>query len=115
MNQIRLGLIGDNISEFWAPALHRLAASQLNIELSYDLMTPSHQGLDFEECLTHARHLGLSGVNVTLPFKQRAFEQARIEDNATRNLGAVNTLLFVASLYRTSGERSTSTAASADV
>ena len=105
MNQIRLGLIGDNISEFRAPALHRLAASQLNIELSYDLMISSHQGLDFEECLTHARHLGLSGVNVTLPFKQRAFEQARIEDNATRNLGAVNTLRFVSSLDRTSGER----------
>ena len=97
MDQIRLGLIGDNISQSWAPALHRLAASQLNIELSYDLIIPSHHGLDFEECLTHARHLGFSGVNVTLSFKQRAFEHAKIEDNATRNLGAVNTLLFISS------------------
>ena len=105
MDQIRLGLIGDNISESRAPARHRLAASQLNIELSCDLIIPSQQGLDFEERLTHARHLGLSGVNVTLPFKQRAFEQAKIEDNATRNLGAVNTLRFVSSLDRTSGER----------
>ena len=97
MDRIRLGLIGDNISKSRAPALHRLAASQLDIELSYDLIIPARQGLDFEECLTHARHLGLSGVNVTLPFKQRAFEQAKIEDNATRNLGAVNTLRFVSS------------------
>lgn len=97
MDQIRLGLIGDTTSESRARVLHRLAASQLNIELSYDLIIPSHQGLDAEECLTHARHLGLSGVNVTLPFKQRAFEQAKIEDNATRNLGAMNTSRFVSS------------------
>ena len=97
MDRIRLGLIGDNISASWAPALHRLAASQLDIKLSYDLIIPARQGLDFEECLAQARHSGLSGVNVTLPYKQRAFEQATIEDDATRNLGAVNTLQFVPS------------------
>ena len=87
MNQIRLGLIGDNISEFRAPALHRLAASQLNIELSYDLMIPSHQGLDFEECLTHARHLGLSGVNVTLPFKQQPLSRLGLRITPHETLG----------------------------
>ena len=91
MNQIRLGLIGDNISEFWAPALHRLAASQLNIELSYDLMTPSHQGLDFEECLTHARHLGLS-VSMSSSIQAAAFEQARLRITPHETKGAVNTL-----------------------
>ena len=68
MDQIRLGLIGDRISESRVPDLNLRAASQLNIELSDDLIMPSHQGLDFEECLTHARHLGLSGYGgLSLP------------------------------------------------
>ena len=41
MNQIRLVLMGDNISGSRVPTLHRLAVSQLNIEFSYDLIIPS--------------------------------------------------------------------------
>ena len=44
MDQIRLVLMGDNISGSQAPTLHRLAASQLNIEFSYDLIIPSLYG-----------------------------------------------------------------------
>lgn len=97
MNRVKLGLIGDNISESRAPALHRHAAGQLNIDLSYDLIIPANEGMNFEQCLARASQAGLVGVNVTLPYKQHAFAQATIQDDATRRLGAVNTVLFTSS------------------
>ena len=97
MDRVRLGLIGDNIVKSRAPALHRYAAAQLNIDLSYDLIIPANEGLNFEQCLAAARQSGLVGVNVTLPYKQHAFGQTTIEDEATYRLGAVNTVRFTSS------------------
>jgi len=96
MDRVKLGLIGDNIAGSRAPALHRQAAAQINLDLSYDLIIPAVEGLDFEQCLAKARQSGMAGVNVTLPYKQEAFRHATIESDAVRRLGAVNTISFTA-------------------
>ena len=94
MTPIKLGLIGDNIRTSSAPTLHRMAAAQWGMDLSYDLIVPPDHGMDFTAALAFARDSGLRGVNVTLPYKEKAFRQVAVADPAVRQLGAVNTVCF---------------------
>lgn len=91
----RLGLIGDNIAASRAPRLHRLAGGMRGIEVSYELLVPAEQGLDFdalfEQCRSDdSRH----GLSITYPYKERAAAKVRIEDPLVRAMGAVNTIRF---------------------
>jgi shikimate dehydrogenase len=94
MKTVKLGLIGDNILTSSAPAFHRLAAQQHGIALTYDLLVPKTLGLNFEDTVTHARSEGYHALNITLPYKERAFRLATIPDAEIRALGAVNTVIF---------------------
>ncbi|MEK9800852.1 MAG: shikimate dehydrogenase [Alphaproteobacteria bacterium] len=91
---VKLGLIGDNIHSSSAPLLHKMAAAQYGIDLSYDLIIPPKRGLDFDGALHFAVQAGLRGVNVTLPYKEQAFRRVNIADPAVQQLGAVNTICF---------------------
>ena len=90
----RLGLIGDNIAPSRSPALHRLAGDLVGLRVSYDLLVPPRLGLSFEEVLAAAQAEGLSGVNVTLPYKERVVAKVRVTDPAVARIGAVNTVRF---------------------
>ena len=94
MKPIKLGLIGDNILTSSAPAFHRLAAKQHGIALTYDLLIPKTLGQTFEDTVTHARDNGFHALNITLPYKERAFELATIPSSEILPLGAVNTVIF---------------------
>ena len=91
---VRLGLIGDNIAPSRSPALHRLAGELTGLRVSYDLLVPLQLGLGFEEVLVAAHAEGLEGVNVTLPYKERALALVRVADPAVARIGAVNTVRF---------------------
>ena len=94
MKPIKLGLIGDNILTSSAPAFHRLAAQQHGITLTYDLLIPKTLGQTFEDTMTHARDAGFHALNITLPYKERAFELATSLSPEILPLGAVNTVIF---------------------
>ena len=94
MQTVKLGLIGDNIRSSSAPKLHLIAAAQHGIDLSYELIIPAEKGFDFDAALAFARNSGFRGVNVTLPYKERAFGYVDINDPAIRQLGSVNTICF---------------------
>ncbi|MGX1309282.1 shikimate dehydrogenase [Amorphus suaedae] len=94
MQRIRLGLIGDNIRQSRSPALHRLAGAICGLDVSYDLLVPAEQGATFDELFERCRDTGYRGVNVTYPYKERAFDRVVVEEPAVRRLGACNTVLF---------------------
>jgi shikimate dehydrogenase len=94
MKPIKLGLIGDNILTSSAPEFHRLAAQQHGITLTYDLLIPKTLGQTFEDTVTHARDTGFHALNITLPYKERAFELATIPSPKILPLGSVNTVIF---------------------
>jgi shikimate dehydrogenase len=91
---LRLGLIGDNIDASSAPRLHEAAGRLLDRETRYERLVPARLGRSFEETLDFARRSGMRGVNVTLPYKERAAGLAHIADPLLRRIGAVNTILF---------------------
>ncbi len=91
---IKLGLIGDNIATSRAPKLHRLCGEMCGIGVSYDLLVPKEQGIDFDALFERCRAQGYRGLNITLPYKIRAVPKVSISDPMLRKLGAVNTVVF---------------------
>lgn len=94
MQTVRLGLIGDNIRHSRSPALHRLAGALCGLEVSYELLVPAEEGETFGALFERCRDAGYRGINVTYPYKERAFRKVAVEDPAVRRLGACNTVLF---------------------
>ncbi len=94
MRQVRLGLIGDNIRHSRSPLLHRLAGELCGLDVTYDLLVPAEQGLQFDALFDRSRESGYRGLNVTYPYKERAAARVQVDDPAVRRLGACNTVLF---------------------
>ena len=83
---MKYGLIGAPIAHSKSPALFQ-AAYHGRSDLSYDLIETD----DFEQA--YARFLaGYEAVNVTAPFKDKAFRKVDVADTIARELFAVNIL-----------------------
>lgn len=79
------GLIGDPIDKSMSPALFRAGYGG---KYRYDLIT----GSDFE--VSYKRFLNsYDGINVTAPFKEKAFRKAGSSDQASKRIGASNLLV----------------------
>ena len=91
---MRLGLIGDNVWESSAPALHRLAGDICGIAVSYGRFVPPVLGVGFEAAFRRAAALDYRGLNVTLPYKEQAPKLVQVDDPLLRALGAINTVVF---------------------
>lgn len=92
--RIRLGLIGDNIARSRSPDLHRLAGRLCGLDVGYELFVPPDMGKDFDEVFDACRQSGVRGVNVTYPYKEAVAARVRIEDEPTRRIGSINTVVF---------------------
>ena len=91
---LKLGLIGDNISRSRSPMLHRLAGEQNAMVVQYDRLIPSAMGVDFDTVFDQCVGQGYRGINVTYPYKELAALKVTIPDPLVQAIGAVNTVLF---------------------
>lgn len=91
---LKLGLIGDNIAQSRSPDLHETCGRLAGIETRYERLVPRALGLSFEQVFAKAKADGLRGVNVTYPYKERAFALLDTCDGDIQAIGAVNTVLF---------------------
>ena len=91
---IRLGLIGDNIRLSRAPKLHREAGRLTGLDISYELLVPAELGKAFDRLFDDSRAAGMSGLNITYPYKQVAVAKVEIDDPLVHRLGAINTVVF---------------------
>lgn len=94
MTQFRLGLIGDNIAQSRAPALHRFCGGMAGLDLSYDLLIPTQMGMTFDAVFEHVQARGYHGLNITLPYKERVVAKLDIPDPMIARIGACNTVVF---------------------
>ena len=92
--QVRLGLIGDNIARSKSPILHRRAGQQSGLDVSYDRLIPRDLGKDFDTVFAEVETGGYRGINVTYPYKEVAARRVTISDPRVRAIGAVNTVIF---------------------
>lgn len=87
---IRCAVIGNPIAHSRSPEIHHLFAAQFNLPLEYTKMLA-----DNNDFIDHVRGFfaqGGKGLNVTVPFKEKAFVMAEQLSPSAQAAGAVNTL-----------------------
>ena len=86
----RYGVFGNPIGHSKSPLIHRLFAEQTGQQLSYEpLLAPLD---DFDGYARDFFAAGGMGANVTVPFKEQAFQLADQLSARARRAGEVNTL-----------------------
>lgn len=63
--QIKLGLIGDNITHSQSPRLHRTAGRLTGLDVTYDRLVPQNMGQSFDAVFASVQIGGYRGINVT--------------------------------------------------
>ena len=88
----KYAVIGNPIEHSKSPQIHHMFAQQANDDIMYEaLLSPIDE---FEETVEAFRNGGGMGLNVTVPFKQKAYELADELSDYAKHAGAVNTLVF---------------------
>lgn len=88
----KYAVIGNPIAHSKSPQIHSYFAQQAEEKLMYEaLLSPVEK---FEETVRAFIQGNGKGLNVTVPFKQEAFELADELSDYAQNAGAVNTLVF---------------------
>ena len=85
-------VFGNPIAHSLSPAIHAAFAQQTQQPIRYDkacIELPA-----FESAVHQFFHSGGGGLNITVPFKQRAFAMATELSEAAAKAGAVNTLYY---------------------
>ncbi len=83
-------VIGQPVDHSLSPAIHQAFAAQFGETLEYSKLEVAEE--DFESAVNNFFKGGGLGMNVTLPFKERAFRMVQKFDELAEMAGAVNTL-----------------------
>jgi shikimate dehydrogenase len=85
------GILGDPVAHSLSPVMHNAAFEKLGMDavyLAFRVRTP-----ELEAAIKGAKSLGIAGLNVTIPLKEKALAFVDADDMATR-IGAINTIDF---------------------
>jgi shikimate dehydrogenase len=89
----KYAVIGNPISHSKSPLIHSEFAKQTEQDLEYTAIEVPQDGL--ESSLSQLRDiLKLKGINITVPFKEQAWQLVENQSNRAKRAGAINTLVF---------------------
>jgi molybdopterin-synthase adenylyltransferase len=83
------GIVGERALETLSPAMHNRLFARLGLDAVY----VPFQETDLGSFVAAARELGVSGLSVTLPFKEAILEHLDEVDELAARIGAVNTVV----------------------
>ena len=86
-----VGIIGDPVAHSFSPAMHNAAFRALKLDFVYAAFPVRPMGL--RAALAGIRALGIAGVNVTVPHKERVIAFLDSVSDMGRRVGAVNTVV----------------------
>jgi shikimate dehydrogenase len=86
-----VGIIGDPVAHSLSPAMHNAAFRALKLDFAY-LAFEVHPA-QVRQALDGIRALGIAGVNVTVPHKERVIKWLDAISPTARRAGAVNTIV----------------------
>lgn len=87
---IYCAVVGNPIAHSRSPDIHHLFAQQFGLDLHYQRILADAN--DFKEQVQGFFAQGGTGLNITVPFKEKAFELAKHLSPRAQCAGAVNTL-----------------------
>jgi len=85
------GIIGDPVAHSISPVMHNAAFERLGLDAVFLAFRVSKDELG--DAVRGAKSLGISGLNVTIPLKEKALLFVDAEDVA-KKIGAINTIDF---------------------
>ena len=85
------GILGDPVAHSLSPVMHNAAFEKLGIDALYLAFRVSKP--DLEDAIKGAKSLGIAGLNVTIPLKEKALVFVDADEMA-KKIGAVNTIDF---------------------
>ena len=88
----KYAVIGNPIEHSKSPIIHGMFAQQTDDAMSYDTILGALD--EFTETVKKFQQEGGKGLNVTVPFKEQAWELADELSDYAQRAGAVNTLVF---------------------
>ena len=88
----KFAVIGSPISHSLSPQIHSLFAEQADIQISYEAIEIIEN--DFDSKVKQLFEDGYSGLNVTLPLKEKAFHYADKKSDGALLAESVNTLFL---------------------
>lgn len=86
------GLVGEKLSHSVSPQIHKRIFEILNIESAYKNFEISKE--DISKLGGAIKLLGIQGVNVTVPYKERIMKYLDFISPEAKRIGAVNTVLL---------------------
>ena len=84
-------IIGDPVEHSLSPVIHNAAFKELGLNIVYVAFTVTTKEL--KDAILGTRHLGLRGLNVTMPHKNAVINYLDEVDATVNAIGAVNTIL----------------------
>lgn len=95
------GIIGDPVEHSLSPVMHNAAFEKLGMDAVYLAFRVSTDKLG--DAIRGAKSLGIAGLNVTIPLKEKALSFVDAEEVA-KKIGAINTIDFRSGVgYNTDG------------
>jgi len=86
------GIIGNPIKHSLSPVLHNYWFDKYNIEADYSIIEANDK--DLTKIISKIKNGALTGINVTLPFKQKIINHVDKIINDAGQTGSVNTVLL---------------------
>ena len=97
-------VMGNPIHQSKSPNIHQAFADQEKQSIEYKAQLVPTEGGAFDEAVKQFFAEGGRGLNVTVPFKEKAWELAEIRSPAAEKAGAVNTLSYNTQLKKYLGD-----------
>ncbi len=88
----KFGIIGNPIKHSLSPILHNYWFNKYDLDASYSIIEAEDK--DLKNIINKIRKYELTGINVTLPFKQKIINQTDEIINDAQLTGSVNTILL---------------------
>ena len=85
----QLAIIGNPVSHSFSPKMHNYISEKMNLNYIYTALKVEENV--FEAAIEGIRSMGFAGVNITSPYKYRAFQKMDVLSDKARRYGSVNT------------------------
>jgi len=99
-SRVRLAVIGNPIAHSKSPQMQQAALDNIGIDTCYTRIQGGLEEQDWEKLMNELHAAAFKGLNVTIPFKKKAFQIAEERDALSELCQASNTLIATATGWR---------------
>ena len=86
------GVIADPVGHSYSPLIHNQAFAKEELNARYlPLRVPQD---DLHNFMDNARELGIHGISITIPHKERSLDYCTQAEASANGIGAINTMVF---------------------